>query len=94
MKKTFSINDRIYTFETEADIGIDFYLDKKEGEISYFKVKFDFGTSVIPKMISLSYKMPAIDVYNMWDPMTRVHYLGFGKQPTHSRLSGGMPIKI
>ena len=93
MKKTFSINDRIYTFETEADIGIDFYLDKKEGEISYFKVKFDFGTSVIPKMISLSYKMPAIDVYNMWDPMTRVHYLGFGKQPTHSRLSGGMPIK-
>ena len=93
MKKIFEIGGRTYAFESEQDLNVDFYLDKKEGDISYFKLNFDFGSSVIPKKIGLSYRMPAIDVYNMWDPMTRVHYLGFGKLPTPSRLSSGMPIK-
>jgi len=93
MTENFEINGRIYTFESEQELKIDFYLEKKEGDISYFKVRFDFCEALLPKTVSLSYKMPAVDVYNLWDPMTRVHYLGFGKQPTHSRLSGGMPIK-
>ena len=93
MQKIFEIDKIKYTFEAQENMDIDFFLDKKEGDISYFKVAFDFGKRVVPEKISLSYRLPAVDVYNMWDPMTRVHYLGFGKIPTHSRLSGGMPIK-
>lgn len=93
MKRIFEIDGRAYTFECEEELNIDFRLEKKEGDISYFKLDLDFGATVVPKKLSLSYRMPAIDVYNMWDPMSRVHYLGFGKLPTHSRLSNGMPIK-
>lgn len=93
MKRIFEIDGRAYTFESEEELNIDFRLEKKEGDISYFKLDLDFGATVVPKKLSLSYRMPAIDVYNMWDPMSRVHYLGFGKLPTHSRLSNGMPIK-
>jgi alpha-galactosidase len=93
MRKIFEIDGRAYTFETEQELNIDFYLDKKEGVISYFKLKLNFGGSVIPKTVSLSYKIPADDMYGMWDPMTRTHNLGWRKVPTQSRLAGGMPIK-
>ena len=93
MKKIFEIDGRAYTLESEADFGAEFYLDKKEGAISYFKLKLDFGEIVIPKTVSLSYKMPAVDIYGMWDPMSRTRNFGWLKVPTHSRLAGGMPIK-
>ena len=93
MKKIFEIDGRAYTLESEADFGAEFYLEKKEGGISYFKLKFDFGETVIPKTVSLSYKMPAVDIYGMWDPMSRTRNFGWLKVPTHSRLAGGMPIK-
>ena len=95
MTKYFEIGGIKYTFETTGNVDIDFYLDKKEDNISYFKVAFDFGKSVIPEKISLLYKLPASDMYNMWDPMSRVRNLGIRwvKTPTHSRLASGMPIK-
>ncbi|MBP3370406.1 MAG: alpha-galactosidase [Clostridia bacterium] len=95
MKKIFEIDGQNYTFETEENIGIDLSLDKKDGDISYYKIKFDFGTMTVPKKVSLSYCMPAIDMYNMWDPQSRVRNLGirWGKTRTDSRLANGMPIK-
>ena len=93
MNKIFEIDGRSYTFETNGNVDIDFFLNKKEGDISYFKVKFDFGASVIPEVISLTYKMPAVDMYGMWDSMNRTRNFSWGKMSTPSRLAGGMPLK-
>ena len=95
MTKIFKIGGIEYAFATDVNVDVDFYLYKKEDNISYFKVAFDFGESVIPEKISLCYKIPAIDMYNMWDPMNRVRNLGirWGKTQTPSRLASGMPIK-
>ena len=95
MTKIFEIGGIEYVFETQGNVEIDFYLDKKEDNISYFKVAFDFKESVVPEKISVSYKLPASDMYNMWDPMSRVRNLGirWAKTQTPSRLASGMPIK-
>ena len=95
MQKNFEINGINYTFNSDSDIGIDFYLDKKDGNIACYKVNFDFGASVIPSCVSLFYKIPAVDMYNMWDGQNKVRNLGirWGKTKTPSRLASGMPIK-
>ena len=95
MTKLFEIEGRIYTFEAPGNVDISFCLDKKEGKISYFKVAFGFGKSVIPEKICMTYKLPEVDMYNMWDPMSRIRNLGirWGKTQTPSRLASGMPIK-
>jgi hypothetical protein len=43
MIKDFNIDGIVYTFKTDADVDIDFLLDKKEDNVSYFKLKLDFS---------------------------------------------------
>ena len=95
MIKNFNIDGIVYTFKTDADVDIDFLLDKKEDNVSYFKLKLDFGSSVIPKKLDLEYHIPAIDMYNTWDPQNKVRNFGvnWAKTPMQSRLAFGMPIK-
>ena len=95
MKKVFEIRGRAYTFECEAEYDVEMRLDREEAGVSFFVLDFDFGDFVVPKKISLSYVIDAIDIYSMWDPITRVRNLGirWGKTETNSRLAGGMPLK-
>ena len=95
MNKNFEILGREYKLESEAEIGTELYLERSDSGISYLKLKLDFGGSVIPKKVSISYDVDAVDMYNMWDPMCHERGLGirWGKTETPSRLAGGMPIK-
>lgn len=95
MTKYFDIMGRAYKLECDFDIGAELYLENSDSGISYIKLKLDFGKSVIPQKVSLSYDVDAVDMYNMWDPMCRERGLGirWGKTETPSRLASGMPIK-
>ncbi len=95
MIKYFNIIEKEYKLESEVEIGAELYLEKSDSGISYVKLKLDFGESVIPNKVSLSYDVDAVDMYNMWDPMCHERGLGirWGKTETPSRLASGMPIK-
>lgn len=95
MEKIFEIDGIKYTFSFEEDVDIELSIERGSEQLDFLRLGFDFKKSVIPKKIALSYELPAVDMYYMWDPMSRVRNLGirWGKTRTPSRLASGMPIK-
>lgn len=93
MKKEFFIDGVNFSFEYSEEVDIGLRLESREGEISFYRVSFDWGRLVSPKQIDMYYEIPAVDMYYMWDPINKIRDKSFGFRATESRLPSGMPLK-
>ena len=78
MKKIFEIDNRTFTFEHEENVDISFSLKSEKDGISLYSVAFEWEETHAPKKITLSYSIPCIDTYTMWDPIEKMRALPFG----------------
>ena len=93
MKQTIEINESIFEFEYEEEARIAFSKKSEENGIAVYHVCFDWGELTSPTPITLSYEIPATDLYYMWDAIHPQRNLSFSYRATESRLPWGMPLK-
>ena len=94
MKKIFETDNKIFTFDYEENVDIKFSLKSEKDGVVFYAVSFEWEKACAPKQITLSYSIPCVDTYTMWDPIEKLRFIPFGnKQLTDSRLASGMPLK-
>ena len=96
MKKVFEIGKTEYSFASEEDVNIDFSLVESSDGVSLYKVRFDWEKECCPKKIVLTYSFPCVDMYGLWDPLSRVRHIvpsWVGESIAESRVASGMPLK-
>ena len=94
MKKIFETDNKIFTFDYEENVDIKFSLRSEKDGVVFYAVSFEWEKACAPKQITLSYSIPCVDTYTMWDPIEKLRFIPFGnKQLTDSRLASGMPLK-
>lgn len=94
MKSSFNCDGRNFEIKHSEDVKADIRLVGNDGGISLYKLYFQWSKPVCPERITLSYGIPAIDVYYNWDAIEKCRAVPFGnKQITVSRLGYGMPLK-
>lgn len=94
MQKKFLINNTEFTFSFSDEVDIKMLLEKNEEGISLYKISFKWEKLSSPNQITLSYSIPCVNMYTLWDPLEKLRFIPFGdKQITNSRLGYGMPLK-
>ena len=93
MNQRFLIEDRVFDFACEDEISIGFSLEESSEEVACYRVSFEWDHNAVPHTVTLSYEIPAIDLYYMWDPINPLRNLSFSYRATESRLPTGMPLK-
>ena len=93
MNQRFLIEDRAFDFACEDEISIGFSLEESSEEVACYRVSFEWDHNAVPHTVTLSYEIPAIDLYYMWDPINPLRNLSFSYRATESRLPTGMPLK-
>lgn len=94
MKKIFELNNRAFTFDYEENVDIRFSVKEENDGVILYRVSFEWEELCAPKKITLSYSIPCVDTYTMWDPIEKLRFIPFGdRQLTDSRLASGMPLK-
>ena len=95
MKSSFNCDGRNFEIKHSEDVKADIRLVGNDGGISLYKLYFQWSKPVCPERITLSYGIPAIDVYYNWDAIEKCRAVPFGnKQITVSRLGYGMPLHV
>lgn len=94
MKKNFVINNKEFSFLFEENVRIGMEEVNDCNGVTLYRISFDWEELCSPKQITLSYSIPCVETYIIWDPLQKLRTIPFGdKQITDSRLASGMPLK-
>ncbi len=77
------------------DVSVSFENEREQNGILFIDVKMVFETELVPQPLTISFKIPAVDIYSIWSPSNKiVRNLGpnWSKRQTTSRLASGMPL--
>ena len=93
MNKEFIFGSDTFCFTYEESVDIRFSKESEHNNVTLYRIGFEWEKGINPKQISLSYEIPDVDMYTMWDPIDPLRNIHFGGKTTVSRLACGMPVK-
>jgi len=93
MKKQILIDGQAFEIACDGEVRFELSSSGEADGISFYRICFDWDGLTSPKSITLSYEIPAVDLYYMWDPIHPQRNLSFSNRTTDARLPSGMPLK-
>ena len=93
MENKYIIGRKEFVLKSSLDVEADFCLAEEKEGISVYRISFRWDKPCSPEVITLSYSIPAVEIYTMWDPIDKRRHIPFSYKITESRLGCGMPLK-
>ena len=93
MENKYIIGKREFVLNSSCDVESDLCLLEERDGISLYKISIRWEKPCSPEVITLSYRVPAVEIYTMWDPIDHRRHIPFSYKITDSRLGCGMPLK-